>query len=440
MSARFLQRIASAESPGLLVKSWLFCLVYCALAFSIFYVFAFRAREIFPTLIGGFFAVFGVVYVWVTFQKTLEYLKFGEVALRLESAAVLGGELVARLLWPAEGVREVRAELSASELVTGKDSRGREVRREQVRWRVEHRIPVSSGGPVLRLLLPDAPAVERGAPYAWKLRVTAQLPGVDFDRTYPLEVGQPDGTRPAPPPLSLEERQRAAAQVAARAAMAQAAEAASAPPAPPVAAPLLLLANAVPLVGVLAWDWRVGDVVLLYWIENLVIGLFNVLRILAAQPEGAGRGLLAGKIALAGFFFVHYGGFCAAHGVFLAALFPVTGPGGAKLGIDAIVLDMLREPGLLAAVAALAVSHGYSFVRNYLGRGEYRRVDVGRLMMRPYGRIVVVHVFVIAGGMLVQGLHAPLAALVLFVVLKTAIDYGMHRRERSLLARPPAAR
>ena len=135
MSARFLQRIASAESPALLLKSWLFCAVYCAISFSIFYVFAFRAREIMPTLIGGFFALFGVVYVWVTFQKTLEYLRFGEVSLRLESAPALGGELLARLLWPAEGVRELRVELSASEWKTEKDSRGREVRRERVRWR-----------------------------------------------------------------------------------------------------------------------------------------------------------------------------------------------------------------------------------------------------------------------------------------------------------------
>jgi hypothetical protein len=61
-------------------------------------------------------------------------------------------------------------------------------------------------------------------------------------------------------------------------------------------------------------------------------------------------------------------------------------------------------------------------------------------MMRPYGRIIVVHLFVILGGMLVQGMKAQVPALVLFVVLKTAIDLGMHRRERSLLARRPAAR
>jgi len=215
------------------------------------------------------------------------------------------------------------------------------------------------------------------------------------------------------------------------------------PPAAPIspgAVALLLAANAVPLAGVLAWDWRVGDVVILYWIENLVIGLYNVLRILAVRPEGAGGALLPAKLFIAGFFTAHYGLFCAVHGMFLATLFPVPGPGGAKLAIDGVVLEMLREPGLLAAVAALVASHGASFVRNYLGRGEYRRAQLRQLMHRPYGRIVVVHVFILAGGFLAQGVAAPEAGLAVFVVLKTAIDYAMHRRERRLLATPPAAR
>lgn len=206
------------------------------------------------------------------------------------------------------------------------------------------------------------------------------------------------------------------------------------------AAPLLVVANLVPLAGVLLWDWRVGDVVILYWIENLVIGAFNVLRILFARPQGARLAGLAGKVFLAGFFTVHYGMFCFAHGIFLAHLFSVAGRDGRPLGIDAVVLDMLLEPGVLAAVAALVASHGYSFVRNYLGREEYRNVDAGRLMGRPYGRIVLVHLFVIAGGFLVQALKSPMAPLVLFVALKTAIDYVMHRRERTVLAKQRGAR
>jgi len=213
----------------------------------------------------------------------------------------------------------------------------------------------------------------------------------------------------------------------------------AAPPSPGAVA-LLLAANAVPLAGVLAWDWRVGDVVILYWIENVIIGLYNVLRILAVRPEGASAALLPAKLFVAAFFTVHYGMFCLVHGIFLAAMFPVPGPGGAKLGIGGVVLEMLREPGLLAAVGALVASHGASFVRNFLGRGEFRSAQLRQLMHRPYGRIVVVHVFIIGAGFLLQSIEAPVAALAVFVALKTAIDYGMHRRERSVLANRPEAR
>jgi hypothetical protein len=65
-------------------------------------------------------------------------------------------------------------------------------------------------------------------------------------------------------------------------------------------------------------------------------------------------------------------------------------------------------------------------------------VNIGAMMLRPYGRIIVVHLFIIAGGLLLQGLKAPVAAVLLFIVLKIGIDYAMHRRERRLLAAPGA--
>ena len=212
---------------------------------------------------------------------------------------------------------------------------------------------------------------------------------------------------------------------------------------PPVSAPVLIAANLLPIAGVLFWDWRVADLVILYWVENLVIGAMHVLRILFARPdrlikegpELADGQLLAAKAALAGFFLVHYGGFCIGHGMFLAALFPVPGNAGATtLDVWPMLSQMLREPGSLAAIAVLVASHGYSFARNYIGREEYRRVDIGQMMFRPYGRIFVVHMFIIVGALLLQALNAPLAALLLFVGLKIAIDYAMHRRERAVLS------
>ena len=80
----------------------------------------------------------------------------------------------------------------------------------------------------------------------------------------------------------------------------------------------LLLANAVPLLGVVFSHWTVFSVVLLYWCENVVVGAFNVLRMLCAQPRNAP--LWAGKLFLIPFFMVHYGMFTFVHGIFVFTL------------------------------------------------------------------------------------------------------------------------
>ncbi len=47
----------------------------------------------------------------------------------------------------------------------------------------------------------------------------------------------------------------------------------------------LVIANALPLVGVLFLGWTVFPLVLLYWLENLVVGGFNVAKLLLAQAR-----------------------------------------------------------------------------------------------------------------------------------------------------------
>jgi hypothetical protein len=96
----------------------------------------------------------------------------------------------------------------------------------------------------------------------------------------------------------------------------------------------------------------------------------------------------------------------------------------------ATLVSAVRGAGLTLPVAALVASHGFSFFHNYLGGGEYQRVFLPQLMFRPYGRIVVLHLTVLLGGFLVMALGAPVAAIVLLVGLKTAIDLGAHLRER----------
>ncbi|MCK4284269.1 MAG: hypothetical protein KAX44_08130 [Candidatus Brocadiae bacterium] len=190
---------------------------------------------------------------------------------------------------------------------------------------------------------------------------------------------------------------------------------------------VLVVANLVPLYGVLFQGWQVFPIVLLFWVENIIVGVFFVLRLLTVRPQEP-IGWIA-KLFLVPFFVFHYGMFTTVHGVFVFALFgrEMAGP-GASVG-TALALSAVGKYHLAAAVVALALSHGFSYAWNYLGKGEYRRANIGALMARPYGRVVVLHLAIIGGGFLLMALNSPVAGLVLLLVLKVGLDIAAHRRE-----------
>jgi Family of unknown function (DUF6498) len=231
----------------------------------------------------------------------------------------------------------------------------------------------------------------------------------------------------------------------------------------------LLVANAIPLIGVLWFGWNVWTILIVYWLENGIVGAFNILKILKAEGEPGpvagtmtmngrpiGQGAAA-KASLIPFFVVHYGLFWAVHGIFVLTLpvfagigsdvsrvtsDPAIGPLPSGLVVDPGLLESL--PGgdpeaslmrgvspstIIVAVIALTISHGASFYLNFLKGGEYRRVSPQGQMFAPYGRLVVLHLTIIFGGIAISFLGAPQAAIAVLVALKAALDLGFHLTE-----------
>ncbi len=215
----------------------------------------------------------------------------------------------------------------------------------------------------------------------------------------------------------------------------------------PWAVAALVAINLFPLVGVAFLGWSTYDLMLLYWFENGVIGVYAALKMLLTRgPDGEAGGLggLLGKLFLTGFFALHYGAFWSVHGFFVVTLF---GPGGVLAGPADPFLSgaVMAGPtgffagglsiaahtlsgGLLLTAAGLFVSHGISFVGNVLQRGEDLRTAPNALMARPYARVVVLHVTLVLGAFLIMALGETMAALALFVLLKTGVDLGAHLR------------
>jgi hypothetical protein len=169
----------------------------------------------------------------------------------------------------------------------------------------------------------------------------------------------------------------------------------------------LIVANLMPLIGVLAMNWDVTPIMIFYWAENLVIGSNTTLNGRPVQQSD--------RRALIVFFILHYGIFTLCHGIFILAMF------GAKFR------GVFSELGL--ALLFLTISHGISYRRNFIGRGEYQRVAFTHLFWQPYQRVIIMHLTILLGGTWAQAKGSPVYALLVLVSLKTLIDITLHLLE-----------
>ncbi len=191
-----------------------------------------------------------------------------------------------------------------------------------------------------------------------------------------------------------------------------------------------LAVDLLPLVAILHFGWGATPLVALYWLENLVIGLFTAARMIGAGLAQLGGGSLAGAgvFFLVPFFCVHYGAFCWGHGVFLAAFAdPDMGlPSPASLvswalGTGAYML------WFLGAIMTVNVA---VYLVDFVGGGDIRRVSPGEEMARPYGRIITLHMAIILGAAFAFNSDEPLLGVFLLILIRVVFGIILSVRRR----------
>lgn len=182
----------------------------------------------------------------------------------------------------------------------------------------------------------------------------------------------------------------------------------------------LLTANLIPLLGVLFDDWSIFEIMLLFWAESAVIGIYNLCKI---WKIGRWAVLFYGP-----FFVGHYGGFMAVHLLFIYGIF-----GSGLLGDgDISTTQMFQDFGRLAPVLIVFfISHGISYFSNFIGKHEYRGKQTAQQMGEPYRRIIIMHVTIIFGGFLVMAFDSAVPALSLLILLKAIADLRGHLAQHS---------
>ena len=208
----------------------------------------------------------------------------------------------------------------------------------------------------------------------------------------------------------------------------------------------LVTANLIPLIGIFFFDWDVTFIVLLYWFENLIAGFYNILKMALLKVDQTLKN--ANKFFIIPFFCLHYGAFCGVHGLFLTVFFKIGEssspfPGNQEtwpmhLVFIQILLNVIakiwsnRPPQMIWALLGLCISHGISFMENFIFGQEYKTNTLKKLMHQPYQRIIVMHIAIIAGGVFVMQLDSPLPLLIILILLKIFFDLYLHKKSHKI--------
>lgn len=178
----------------------------------------------------------------------------------------------------------------------------------------------------------------------------------------------------------------------------------------------VLLVDLLPILAVLVFGWGATPLVALYWLENLVIGMFTVLRMVATLAGNIVN--LFAVLFIVPFFTLHYGMFCFGHGVFIQAL-ATSGSTTGSSGMPGLVNWALNSgQGMVWFVAAIIAINLVIYFTDFLMKGEFRETQPIVEMFAPYGRIVTLHVAIILGAVFAIATNEPLLGVVFLIFLR----------------------
>ncbi|MDD1683862.1 MAG: DUF6498-containing protein [Methanoregula sp.] len=202
---------------------------------------------------------------------------------------------------------------------------------------------------------------------------------------------------------------------------------------PPVVS--LIIANLVTILLAVIGNWDVLTVIFIFWAQSLIIGFFSAVSLLfadtgllaaemgkagaeAGRPPVMGRGRIwIFKIAVSGFFCVHYGLF---HLFYFILYF----------WNDSFSLAKATGTTVLVPLAFFSFHHLFSLLWSWRATPKGGQFMADSILL-PYNRIVPMHLtmffgFAITALLSAIGFETLLPVLVVFLALKTYMDIRMH--------------
>ncbi|MCX6642375.1 MAG: DUF6498-containing protein, partial [Candidatus Bathyarchaeota archaeon] len=171
---------------------------------------------------------------------------------------------------------------------------------------------------------------------------------------------------------------------------------------------IIIASNLIPLFSVLLFGGDIRFLLLIFWAESGVVGVFNIIMMATTRSKTPGDNFM--KIFMIPFFTVHYGGFMFVHLIFL--LFFMDNFGYQESVITYLSSNMQL---ILLNLLALFLGYLYDFNNEWLLNEKRETVNLSNLMFQPYNRIIIMQLTIIFGAFLYFELGSSWVFLILLI-------------------------
>jgi hypothetical protein len=189
--------------------------------------------------------------------------------------------------------------------------------------------------------------------------------------------------------------------------------------------------NLVPIWGVWVNDWSVKDIFLVYCLESVILGAYNVLMMWRTTLFKRKEEWVSGDVSsmVSGYYFILF--FIAHYGFFiiiqLGLFISISQIGNLEFTDSFVLLFHIKRylPNPTYQLLLLfIISYGIIVLKDFFIPGLYKTASLGSLMFSPYARVFVQQFCLLLGGLLfVFGLGKIF--IILFVIIKIFFEIGL---------------
>jgi len=193
----------------------------------------------------------------------------------------------------------------------------------------------------------------------------------------------------------------------------------------------IIIYSVLPLLGVLflGWDWK--QILILFWLENITVGLMAIVAMARTNDALAGTVTLnkdsgmrlngaVAKVTGITFFVLHYGMFTFIDGIFVFAL-----TSGVLMTLNLSHAEL--PAGILVVLGMWATASVVKITVAFIQPAPTNPIE--QQMFNPYKRIIPLHIAIVLGAFAMILLGLPSIAVIVLIVIKLIFDIKNYRSE-----------